>query len=172
MDGLGIPPCGHQARENGILIKVLASCQPDQKATEPRHSVEGVELSDDGSLFYNKRGSETQLSCGTDFTRLVCLRGPDESCRSAESLKNWTWQDAVDGGLMSRVFKVRANDRGRQVWYLVLLSSKSEEYKEQYLEKLKSGTIDVASWGYIIESGWGEDPPQSHTDKVRYWMGV
>ena len=174
LDGLGIPPCGHQARENGILIKVFASCQPDQKATEPCYSVEGVKLANDGTLlFYNKRASETQSFCATDFTSLVCVRGPDESCRSAEALKNWTWQDAVGGILMSRVFKVRGNDRGRrQAWHLVLLSSKSEEYKEQFLEKLKSGTINAANWGYIIESGWGEDAPQSITDKVRYWMDV
>ena len=135
--------------------------------------MEGVELADDGTLiFYNKRGSETQSSCGTDFTRLVCLRGPDESCRSAEALKNWTWQDAVGGVLMSRVRAVQGKDRGRQAWHLVLLSSKSEEYKEQFVEKVKSGTIDVANWGYVIESGWGEDPPQSIMDKVNTWMQV
>ena len=173
LDGLGIPPCGHQARENGILIKVFASCQPDQKATEPCYSVEAVELADDGTLiFYNKSGSETQSSCITDFTRLVCLRGPDESCWSAEALKNWTWQDAVGGVLRSRVYTVRGKNRGRQAWRMVLLSSKSEEYQEQFQEKVKSGTVDAANWGYIIESGWGEDTLQSIRDKVNYWMNV
>ena len=173
LDGLVIPPCGHQARENGILIKVFASCQPDQKATEPCYSVEATELANDGTLlfYYMKRVSETQSFCATDFTKLVCLRGLDESCRSAEALKNWTWQDAVGGVLNSRVFKVRDKDRGRQVWRVVLLSSKSEEYKEQFLEKLKSGT-NVANWGYIIKSGWGEDPPQSIMDKVSNWSNV
>ena len=153
---------------------MLASCQPDQKANEPCFSVEASKLADDGTLlfYYRKRASETQSFCATDFTKLLCLRGPDESCRSAEALKNWTWQDAVGGVLKSRVFKVRGKDRGRQVWHLVLLSSKSEEYEEQFLEKLKSGTIDVANWGYIIEAGWGEDPPQSIMDKVINWMGV
>ena len=153
---------------------MFASCQPDQKATEPCYSVEVVKLANDGTLtFYTrKRVSETQSFCTTDFTSLVCLRGPDESCRSAEALKNWTWQDAVGGVLRSRVFKVRGNNRGRQVWYLVLLSSKSEEYKEQFLEKLKSGTINAANWGYIVESGWGEDPPQSIMDKLSNWMDV
>ena len=47
LDSLGIPPCGHRAREQGILVKVLASCQPDQKAAEPCHSVEGVTVLDD-----------------------------------------------------------------------------------------------------------------------------
>ena len=153
---------------------MFASCQPDQKATEPCYSVEGVKLANDGTLhfFSGKSVNETQSFCGTDFTKLVCLRGPDESCRSAEALKNWTWQDAVGGVLTSRVFKVRGKDRGRQAWRLVLLSSKSEEYKEQFLEKLKSGPINAANWGYIIDSGWGEDPPQSIKDKVNCWMHV
>ena len=153
---------------------MFASCQPDQKATEPSYSVEANKPANDGNLIFStrKRASETQSFCGTNFTKLVCLRGPDESCRSAEALKNWTWQDAVGGVLRSRVFKVRGNNRGRQVWYLVLLSSKSEEYKEQFLEKLKSGIINAANWGYIIESGWEEDPPQSIMDKVNNWMGV
>ena len=79
----------------------------------------------------------------------------------------------MGGVLKSRVFKVRGNDRGRQAWRVVLLSSKSEEYKEQFLEKLKSSTVDaVPNWGYVIESGWGEDPPQSIKDKVSIWMYV
>ena len=136
--------------------------------------MEANELADNGTLvFYtSKRVSETQSFCGTDFTKLLCLRGPDESCQSAEALKNWTWQGAVGGVLMSRVHIVRGKDRGRQAWYLVLLSSKSEEYKEQFQEKVKSGTINAANWGYIIESGWGEDPPQSIMDKVSNWMDV
>ena len=151
---------------------MFASCQADQKATEPCYSVEGVELADDGTLLSNirKKASEKQSFCGTDFTQLVCLRGPDESCLSAEALKNWTWQDAVGGGLRSRVYTVRGKVRGRQAWYLVLLSKKSEEYKEQFLEKVESGT--AANWGYIIESGLGEDPPQNIKDKVSNWMDI
>ena len=156
------------------MIKVFASCQADQKATEPCYSVEGVEAADDGTLtVYNQRKTnEEQVSSATDITKLVCLRGPDESCLSAEVLKNWTWQDAVCGGLKSRVQIVRGKDRGRQAWHLVLLSNKSEEYKEQFMEKYKSGNVDVGNWGYIIESGWGEDPPQNIEDKVNNWMDV
>ena len=175
LDGLGIPPCGHRARESGILIKVYASCQADQKATELCYSVEGVELDNDGILIFylnKKLINDEQVSCGTDFTKLVCLKGSDESCLSAEALKNWTWQDAVGGGLKSRVQIVRCKVSGRQTWYMVLLSNKSEEYEEKFLEKCKSGNIDVANWGYIIESGWGEGPPQNIKDKVSGWMSV
>ena len=153
---------------------MYASCQANQKATEACYSVEASEVTDDGILlsYIMKKASETQSFCGTDFTNLVCLRGPDESCLSAEALKNWTWQDAVGGGLKSRVRTVHGKDRGRQAWHLVLLSNKSEEYKEQFQEKVKSDTIDVANWGYIIKSGLGGDPPQNIRDKVSSWMSI
>ena len=155
-------------------MKVLASCQPDQKAAEPCYSVEGVTVCDDGTLTFYTTGqaSETQTLCSTDFTKLVCGRGPDEPCCSEAALKNWTWQDAVNGELKSKVFIVRGKDRGRPAWHFVLLSNKSEAYEEQFSEAVNSGHIDVAEWGYSIESGWGEDPPQDLREKLIQWMWV
>jgi len=151
---------------------VFASCQPDQKAAEPCYSVEGVTVHEDGTLtVWNKQLSQ-QKSSWCEATRLTCCRGPDESCCSEEALKNWTWQVAVNGGLKSKVFIVRGKDRGRPAWYFVLLSNKSEAYEEQFLKQVKSGHIDTAEWGYRIESGWGEDPPQDLREKFRYWMSV
>ena len=174
LDSLGIPPCGHRAREQGILIKVLASCQPDQKAAEPCYSVEGVTVCEDGTLRFNlwKEASETQKVCGTDFTKLVCCRGPDESCCSEEGLKNWTWQDGVNLGLVNYVNIVRGTDQGRPAWHFVLLSSKSEAYQEQFSEQVKSGSIDVDEWGYRIKAGWGEKPPEDIKDKITSWMSL
>ena len=172
LDSLGIPPCGHRAREQGILIKVIASCQPDQKAAEPFYSVEGVTVNEDGTLiFWNKQLSQ-QKSSFCNATILTCCRGPDESCHSEEALKNWTWQDALNGGLWSGVHIVRGKDRGQPTWQFVLLSNKSEAYKEQFLKEVKSSHIDVAEWGYRIESGWGEDPPQDLREKLSDWMSV
>ena len=34
LDNLGIGACGHQAREQGLLFKIVASCEPDQKAAD------------------------------------------------------------------------------------------------------------------------------------------
>ena len=172
LDSLGIPPCGHRAREQGILIKVIASCQPDQKAAEPCYSVEGVTVGEDGTLTVWDKQLSQQKSSWCDVTRLTCCRGPNESCRSEEALKNWTWQDAVNGGLRSKVFIVRGKDRDQPAWYFVLLSNKSEAYKEQFLEEINSGHIDVNKWGYSIESGWGKDPPQDLREKLFQWLSV
>ena len=174
LDMLGIPPCGHKAMERGIQIRVIASCQPDQKAAEPCYFVEGVTVEDNGTLLYStdKQASETQTFCGTDFTKLVCCRGPDEPCPSEQALKNWTWEDAVSHKLWDRVYLVRGKNRDQPVWHYVLLSSKSEELKKRFFEDARSGSIDVAKWGYKIESGWGNDASEDLKEKVPIWMDV
>ena len=172
LDSLGIPPCGHRAREQGILVKVIASCQPDQKATEPWHSVEGVTVANDGTLSVWSKQLAQQTSTYCDATRLTCCRGPDESCCSDEALKNWTWQEALEGRLAKSVQTVRLSDQGRPTWHYLLLSDKSEEYKKRFVEQVKSGSINLTEWGYVIASGEGTDPPQEIRDKVWNWMYI
>ena len=172
LDSLGIPPCGHRAREQGILVKVLASCQPDQKAAEPCYSVEGVTVADDGTLGFQAKQLTQQTSTACDATRLSCCRGPDESCCSDEALKNWAWQEALHGRLRKSVQIVQLSDQGRPTWHYLLLSDKSEEYKKRFVERVKSGSINLTEWGYVIASGEGRDPPQEIQDKVWNWMSV
>lgn len=52
LDNFGIPPCEHGAREQGVLIKVFASCEADQEAVEPCYSVEGMEFNEYETLTY------------------------------------------------------------------------------------------------------------------------
>ena len=172
LDSLGIPPCGHRARELGILVKVYASCQPDQKAAEPCYSVEGVTVKDDGTqITYNEKLTH-QTPTWCDATRLTCCRGPDESCCSDEALKNWTWQEALEGRLWKSVQIVQLYDQGRPTWHYLLLSDKSEEYKKRFSERVESGSINLTEWGYIIASGEGTDPPQEIRHKISKWMYI
>ena len=172
LDSLGIPPCGHRAREQGILVKVFASCQPDQKAAEPCYSVEGVTVLDDGTLGFQAKQLTKQTSTWCAATNLTCCRGPDESCCSDEALKNWTWQEALNDRLWKSVQTVQLSDQGRQTWHYLLLSDKSEEYKKRFWERVKSGSINLTEWGYVIASGEGTDPPREIRDKVWNWMGI
>ena len=55
--------------------------------------------------------------------------------QSAEALKNWTWQDAVDCILLSRVIIFQGRDGDHKTWVIALLSNKSEEYKNQFQEE-------------------------------------
>ena len=161
--------------ERGIQIRMIASCQPDQKAAEPCYFLKGVTVEDDGNLvFTNKQASETQTFCGTDSTKLVCYRGPGEPCSSEEALKNWTWEDAVNHKLRNRVYLLQGKDqnhRDKKVWHYVLLSSKSEELMEEFFKQLESGNIDVTKFGCKIVSGWDE-PSEDLKKKVSKWMDV
>ncbi len=58
------------------------------------------------------------------------------------------------------VYLVRGKDRNRPAWHYVLVK---ERLVEKFKETVASGTIDVADWGEVLESGWGEDP---HPDIV------
>ena len=170
LDSLGIPPCEHRAREQGILVKVFASCQPDQKATEPCYSVEGVTVKDNGTVIMLSKELAQQTSTRCDATRLTCCRGPGESCCPDEALKNWTWQESLEGRLSKSVQTVRLSDQGRPTWHYLLLSDKSEEYKKRFSERVESGSINLTEWGYVIASGEGTDPPREIQDKVFNWM--
>jgi|GEM_PF-2622158 len=65
---------------------------------------------------------------------------------------------------------VRGKDRGMSAWHYVLVDPGKNE---MFLEKEKTGSIDVADYGKILYSGWGQDPPQSVVDKVdRFFHGV
>ena len=171
LDSLGIPPCGHRAREQGILVKVFVSCQPDQKAAEPCYSMEGVTVADDKTLTFEKKELAHQTPTHCDGTKLTCCRGPDESCCSDEAFKNWTWQEALDDRIWECVQTVRRSDQGRPTWHYVLLSDKSEEYKRRF-ERVKSGSINLTEWGYVMASGEGTDPQQEIKYKVIYWTGI
>ncbi|GFR03854.1 uncharacterized protein TNCT_490682, partial [Trichonephila clavata] len=59
-------------------------------------------------------------------------------------------------------YKVRGKDRGQKAWHYVLIDKDKEEmFLEQSKKKSKIGLLDVADYGKILYSGWGENPPQS-----------
>ena len=175
LDNFMIPPCGHRARERGVLIKVIASCKSDQQAVEPCFSVEGIEMMEDETLAYysKKTVNEAVTFTSADFTRLTCCRDPNESCQSEKALKNWTWQQSIHGGLKKRVFIARRKDKGKQSWHMVLLSNNSEKYKEKFCKKISTeDDIDMGEWGYVIRFGRGKEPPQNDINKIKSWLSV
>lgn len=168
LDDAGVGACGHRAIEMGIMIKVFASCKQDQKATVDHFvTKKGIYYNDDDNsiwLYYNKKLSDTQTTCGSDFTKIKCLQldGPKAPCQLSDipSRCSWKWEELVATGYDKRpaslIFTVRGKDRGRQAWHLVLVERK---LLDSFREKVATGNIDVAKFGYVIKSGWGEDPP-------------
>jgi hypothetical protein len=71
----GVQPCGHKAREKGMIIKVFASCKSHQIPMEYRHTVDGLynEVSTGGmSSWIAKQLLETQTTDYIDSSELNC----------------------------------------------------------------------------------------------------
>ncbi len=78
----------------------------------------------------------------------------------------------VDAARRSRsdlIYLVRGKDRGRSAWHYVLVS---KDKREMFLAKSRTGSMDVADYGEILYSGWGEDPPQEIVDKINEEFGL
>lgn len=102
LDKMRVPACGHQATERNILLKIFASCQPEQKAHDPCYSTTGVYYNDkeEAILFpVRKQLQPDQTTCGLDTTKVCCNRSPNEACQFCHLPANsqWTWRDLIDG---------------------------------------------------------------------------
>ena len=61
----------------------------------------------------------------------------------------------------------------RPFWQYIFLHRGDEEYVtsfEEYTDQTENPNI--STWGYVLASGWGEDPPQNIKDKIRNWTTV
>ena len=170
LDRLGIPPCGHRAREQGILVKVFSSCQPDQKAAEPCYSVEAVTVLGDGTQVFDAKQLTKQRSAWFDTTNLVCCRAPDSPC-PRNTFQHLKWEDGVD-----RKCNIRWTTRkegGAYKWYYIMLHRVGDEYAAAFTAQFKRDpALQLSDWGYVLESGQGRDIPQEIKEKVRHWTTV
>ena len=156
LDEQGVGPCGHSARDKGILIKVFASCLSHQVPRQLAFSVHGCLNSKNTEvlLFYLPKQiaptqhvynmDATRVKCGQDSIQGKCLQLPQE---------NWqTW---------NRIRTVRGTDRGKKAWHIILTND--DETAVYLRNKIQSGDVDVADFGQVLKSGWGEGP----TDEER-----
>ncbi len=80
-----------------------------------------------------------------------------------------SFADATKRSRSDLVYLVRGKDRGKSAWHYVLVD---KEKREMFLAKSRTGSIDVADYGEILYSGWGEDPPQAIVDKINEEFGL
>ena len=170
LDRLGIPPCGHRAREQGILVKVFASCQPDQKAAEPCHSVESMFVSDDGTQFTDAKQLSQQKSAWFTSTKLVCCRAPDSPCPK-NTFQHLKWEDGVDRKF--NILEITRKEGGADKWYYIMLHRAGDEYAAVFDAQFKRDpALKLSGWGYVLESGQGTDIPQEIKEKLENWTTV
>ena len=167
LDEEGVQPCGHSAYKKNFLLKVYASCKPTEVAATPCFSVRcAVNDKNTGIMYYytTYKSRETQHSYGIDFTKIQCGKKFEDPC--ALSLEQ-TWQNLYD---KQRVYLVKGEDRGRPAWYYVLVVDDEETIK-LFEEKVQgeaagTGNIDLESFGEVLKSGFGKEPP----NQVRDWI--
>ena len=154
LDSIGIPPCGHHARECGVLIKVWVDTEPDQKAEELHFVRRGVEIEQNGYLVvslqcFRKGGS---ICSYLNSTQILCPSELSNCCNLPDYCANLGWMK----GRASLVYQVHGKDKGRLAWYYMLVD---EEKENAFKEQLSASSIDLTTFGKIIESGYGEYPP-------------
>ena len=75
LDEQGVQPCGHKAREKGMVIKIFASCQSNEIPTEYCFSLSGVSNnSNTGIMRFNMSEliSKRQKKDYIDSSKLYC----------------------------------------------------------------------------------------------------
>jgi hypothetical protein len=170
LDLLGIPPCGHRARERGVLLRVFASCQPQQKAVEPGYSMNALSVGDDGIATVQATSFEDQKSAWFSGTKLVCCRGPDTPCPK-NTFTQLKWMDGV-----ARSFPINSftrKEQGRDTWCCFMLKDASQETAEAFEAELKKNSSPkLSKWGYILFDGEGEKVPSDIVEKLLEWTRV
>ena len=161
LDEQGVQPCGHKAREKGILIKVFASCRSNEIPTEYCYSVSGSSNDKNTGIFrhLDKQLSETQETNSVNSSKLRCRHKTiDEPC-TLQSGYTWRKFNALE-----RVFLIRGKDRGEPAWHYVLLEN--DEDIKKFRAKLASGIVDVDNYGQVLKSGWGKNPPNEVRQEI------
>ena len=94
----GVQPCGHKAKEKGMLIKVCASCLPSQIPTRYQLTVYGGgndKKTGDKYTESSKYLLDTQHTFSVNSSRVRCR--PTATIDDPCTLKHWyTWQKLRD----------------------------------------------------------------------------
>ena len=161
----GVGPCGHLAKDKGILISPYASCLTYQVPRKLAFSVFSnrndatglwviytdccLSLSSKVVEGQHGRGIEsTEVRCGRNFIAERCL------CLPHASWQTWSARQ--------RLCRVRHGNSGRRGWYLVLV----KDNDETVIEMLQRGKVDVERDSEILASGWGEAVPEETMQSV------
>ena len=168
LDEQGVQPCGHKAREKGMVIKVYTSCQSYEIPTEYRYSVSGATNDKNTGVMvfsYKKPLLTTQKTDYIDCSKLHCgSMTIDEPCTLQP---HHTWKKVGEG---NRLRIVRGKDQDGLAWHYILLEDDIDiqnNFEAHYAEGgTHTGTIDLTNYGKILESGFGENPPNDIKDRI------
>ena len=164
LDEQGVQPCGHKAREKGMVIKVYTSCQSYEIPTEYRYSVSGATNDKNTGVMSSWRGKKlltTQKTDSIDCSVLHCgSKTIDEPC-TLQPLDTWK---KVSAGRRIRIIRIK--DKHHTKWCCILLEDNDDIQMKYRAELATGGFRDLSMYGKILAEGLGEYPPNNVTDKI------
>ena len=163
LDEQRVQPCGHKAREKGMIIKVFTSCKSYEIPTEYRYSVSGVFNKKTGFMSFKGGEQLTNKQITVNFTssKLRCSsKTIDKPCTLEPQ---YTWKDVIAG---YRIELVHDEDQGRPVWCYILLED-DDEIRKKYEDQYQTCSwTDLKRYGKILAEGFGEKPPNDIKNKI------
>ena len=159
LDQQGVGPCGHSARDKGILITVIASCLSHQVPRQLAHSVYGSSNDKNTGLYTVTKAyhlialeakiTDNQHGYGINFTGIRCGKQViDEECLC---LPGATWEKWDMWNRQKNILNTAMN-----TWDILLLVD-DDETVLRFLETAQTGYIDRDS-GELLRSGHGQEP--------------
>ena len=158
LDRQGVKPCGHSAKEKGVLINAIMSCEPAENAAACRFIVRAAVNDTSGELWYKlpKELSETQHPLGVCSTEIRCNKSIEKAC-TLRSM--FTWKIWHEG---QRLHFVRGTGNFREAWWYVLLYDNTALIRE--FEHLTQGEdkgkypICISDYARVLKCGYGDAP--------------
>ena len=157
LDEQGVEPCGHKARDKGMIIKVFTSCKSYEIPTEYRYSVRGTfndKNKGEMSFWQQKQLIATQTTDSIDSSELNCnSKTIGEPCTLQ---RGYTWRKfrAEDS-----IRLVTGKNHGRSVWWYILLEDDDVIQKNYEAALARGGTVNLSNYGLIIAYGRGKNLP-------------
>ena len=152
LDSEGILSCGHHMRDRDILLKIITSCQADERAKTLAYVKEGILVKDNKVVYWQgKLISSGQTPAVGDFSKIRCSHSAELPCEIQDS--SYTWRDKLINGpdILQRLKKTRRQSRtdASSSWYYYVLvdRDKIEEY-----EALKKFPVSLSNYGKILGS--------------------
>ena len=164
MDEQGIGPCGHAAKEKGIMVQVIASCMPNELPTELILSTyhfkneKNTKIVEFHGRFRTKKACDGQHPSNVSFNEIRC-RGEviTSSCTMAPGSTWSTWSKR------ERIFLVKNchsfNNITHTEWKYVLLPDDDKLICEIAFDEDINDQKDLEDLGQILMTAWGDEVP-------------
>ena len=162
LDEMGIGACGHQAKKVGFFLKVIASCEEEERAIDGYYiKAKGVCAAEDGAIQFanNKILWGAQRSLVLDTTSMRCFHDPFTECilNRMEHKHQWKWIDLVQRESFSKRFQFVCT---RTHWYAVLF------HEDKCYEIVNISERELSRSSFIVAKGIGIIPPKDITSKL------